>query len=257
MNYSKETFLNSFEKVPLNKDKIEPDAYDLKDLILNEDSQYPATTVEKQTLSKAYLRFKWESHRRFSENLEIFSYNNNNNINDNNNNEEEIKIKIDNIFLFNEKFNFPNVIDCFYIKHPKYNDVKGPFSSLSIEEMYRYKKISGFIYIRPIDIFKYKNEELFTFLPLKIINDDNWTDLIIESNILLENNIFYKNLIKEKENAINKQNEKLKLGAKYQKKMKKKKKNEDIGNDIVGISNNKNEVKINSANSLYKKQESK
>ena len=60
--------------------------------------------------------------------------------------------------------------------------------------MYKNKKFDSNNEFRTIDIFCFKNSEIFTFQSLKTINDEKWIDLVIDSPLLKYNELF-----KEKE----------------------------------------------------------
>ena len=103
-----------------------------------------------------------------------------------------IDIKIDNFQLIYDKFSIPVETNLIYIKNT-YGGVNGPYNLGQIKNLYKNKKIDSNNDFRIIDIFRFKDSELFSFQPLKIINDEKWIDLVIDNSL-----INYCDLFKQK-----------------------------------------------------------
>ncbi len=123
-------------------------------------------------------------------------------------------VTIENIYLFNKKFNIEYEQSTWYIFNPLNNSTSLPFSSKQIYDMYQMKIINGEIDIRPIDIFMFINKNNFSFNKLKIINDVNWVDNISDSELLKYTELYeisekVKSDFIEIENKINSQKDNL------------------------------------------------
>lgn len=97
---------------------------------------------------------------------------------------------IENIYLFNKKFNIAYDQNSWYIFNPLNTSMSLPLSSKQIFDMYNMKILHGEIDIRPIDIFQYLNKVAFSFMKLKTINDIDWVDQICDSQLLCYTELF-------------------------------------------------------------------
>jgi len=101
-------------------------------------------------------------------------------------------IKIENIFLFNKKFNFPQEQPSFYIFNPFLNMFTGPHSANTLYDMYSKKQLDSNFEIRLIDIFICKGNKVNEYSNIRIINNDDWTEDIIDSPLLQYTELFSK-----------------------------------------------------------------
>jgi len=99
-------------------------------------------------------------------------------------------LEIDNIFLFNKKFNIPNDKSIWYIYNQIHSMTSLPISSTQLFDLYNMKMINGEVDIRPIDIFQFAEQMPFSFVKFKVINDINWVDRIIDSQLLKFTELF-------------------------------------------------------------------
>ena len=178
MSISKEDILKLYKPSPIDEKLINKPALDIFDLLLVKESQ-PPNKEKKEITNLMYFNNVEENwHKSNSNNIE---FNRGGNFKPK---EENVDIKIENIYLFNKKLNIPEDIKSFYVKNSNYNNFMGPFSSKEIEEQYKNKKINSLFEFRPIDIFMFKDKQLFTFENLKILNDENWINNIGNNSLL-------------------------------------------------------------------------
>ena len=180
---TREEILSSFKKVDFPEKLIESNA-DVKNILFHSESKEPLSKKEKdtQTLNKSYV-LPWRLVQR------SFSEQNSMNFNRGSNfipKEEIIELKLENLKLLYEKYNIPETIGLFYFKN-NYGGMNGPFNLSQIQNSYKIKKLDSTFEFRPIDIFGFKESEIFSFKSIKIINENNWIDLIIDSPLLKYN----------------------------------------------------------------------
>ena len=180
---TREEILSSFKKVDFPEKLIESNA-DVKNILFHSESKEPLSKKEKdtQTLNKSYV-LPWRLVQR------SFSEQNSMNFNRGSNfipKEEIIELKLENLKLLYEKYNIPETIGLFYFKN-NYGGMNGPFNLSQIQNSYKIKKLDSTFEFRPIDIFGFKECEIFSFKSIKIINENNWIDLIIDSPLLKYN----------------------------------------------------------------------
>ena len=203
MSISKEDILKLYKPSPIDEKLINKPALDIFDLLLVKESQPPNKEKKEITNSMYFNNVEENWHKSNSNNIE---FNRGGNFKPK---EENVDIKIENIYLFNKKLNFPDDIKSFYVKNSNYNNFMGPFSSKEIEEQYKNKKINSLFEFRPIDIFMFKNKQLFTFENLKILNDENWINNIGNNSLLKYSIVLNPFQIENNQEKENKSNEKL------------------------------------------------
>lgn len=93
-------------------------------------------------------------------------------------------VEIENIFKLNKKFNIAYEQSLWYIFNPLNASVSLPLSSKQICDMYNMKLINGEVDIRPIDVFQFKSKSLFSFAKLKMLNDPEWVEDLVDSQVL-------------------------------------------------------------------------
>ena len=204
MSISKEDILKLYKPSPIDEKLINKPALDIFDLLLVKESQPPNKEKKEITNSMYFNNVEENWHKSNSNNIE---FNRGGNFKPK---EENVDIKIENIYLFNKKLNIPEDIKSFYVKNSNYNNFMGPFSSKEIEEQYKNKKINSLFEFRPIDIFMFKNKQLFTFENLKILNDENWINNIGNNSLLKYSIVLNPFQIENNQEKENKSNEKLK-----------------------------------------------
>ena len=116
-----------------------------------------------------------------------------------------IDIKIDNFKLIYDKYTVPTETNIIYLKNT-YGGVNGPYNLEQIKNLYKNKKIDSNTDFRTIDIFTFKNSDLFSFQSIKLINDEKWIDSVVD-NSLINFCDLYKN--KKEENLEKKEEEKI------------------------------------------------
>jgi hypothetical protein len=99
-------------------------------------------------------------------------------------------LEIKNIFLFNNKFDIPNDKSVWYIYNHIQSMTSLPISSIQLFDLYNMKIINGEVDVRPIDIFQFAEQMPFSFVKLKVINDINWIDRIIDNQLLKYTELF-------------------------------------------------------------------
>jgi hypothetical protein len=248
MSISKENILKFYKPEPIDEKLIDKSAIDIFDLLLVKESQPPNKEKKDIKPSNYYIITNEDNWHKINSNPNI-EFNRGGNFKPK---EEIIDIKIENIYLFNNKFNIPTDNKTFYTKNSNYNNFMGPFSSKEIEEQYKNKRININSEFRPIDIFMFNNIQPFSFQNFKILNDEKWID-DIEDNAMLKYSILFKTsqkLINNSEiNIENNQTDK-----KIENKIEEKK--EEINNQIKQEEINK-EIKEEKNNEKENKEEDK
>ena len=223
---TREEILSSFKKVDF-PGKIIESSEETNKIIFHQESTPPVSKKEKdeKTLNQSYV-LPWRLVK--------------NNFNEQNNKnntfsrggsftpkEEIIDIKIDNLKLLYDKYNIPLETGIIYFKN-NYGGIIGPFNFSQIQNMYKNKKIDSSFEFRPIDIFVFKDCDIFAFKTFKIINDNNWVDLIFDSplikHIKISDKKEEKKVDKEEEKV---SNENLNIKNDYKKEDKQKETKED------------------------------
>ena len=186
---TREEIISSFKKVDFPDKIIESNANDVKNIIFYTESTEPISKKEKDTkaLNQSYV-LPWRLlQKSYSEQI-------NKNFNRGSNfipKEELIDIKIDNLKFLYDKYKIPLEFGLFYFKN-NYGGMNGPFNLIQIQNLYKIKKLDSTFEFRPIDIFGFKESDIFTFKSIKIINENNWIDSIIDSPLLKYNQLIDK-----------------------------------------------------------------
>ena len=179
---TREEIISSFKKVDFPA-KILESTEEVKNIIFYSESTEPSSKKEKDTknLSQSYvLPWRLVQQKNFND------INKNNIFNRGSNfvpKEELIDIKIENFKLIYDKYSIPLTTGLIYIKN-NYGGNNGPFNLNQLQNMYKNKKIDSTFEFRPIDIFGFKDCEIFAFKSIKIINEINWIDSIVDSSLL-------------------------------------------------------------------------
>ena len=195
---TREEIIASFQKVDFPGKIIETE--EAKNIIFYSQSTEPNSKKEKdnQKLSQSYV-LPWKYIQK-----------NYNDINNKNNTfsrgsnfvpkEQLVDIKIANFKFIYNKYSIPHETGMIYFKN-SYGGMNGPFNLNQIQNMYKNKKIDSTFEFRTIDIFKFKDSEIFSFKSIKIINENNWSDLIEDTPLLKYNEL--SNGMKEKKEELN------------------------------------------------------
>ena len=72
------------------------------------------------------------------------------------------------------------------------NSILGPFNFEELQNMYKNKKFDSNYEFRTIDLFTFNDEDPFCFYSVKNINEDNWTDELVDSPNLEYTELFTK-----------------------------------------------------------------
>jgi hypothetical protein len=184
----REDIISSFKKVDFPDKIIESNA-EVKNIIFYSESTEPVSKKEKDTkaLNQSYV-LPWRLlQKSYSEQIGKNFSRGSNFIPK----EEIIDIKVENLKLLYDKYNIPLDLGLFYFKN-NYGGMNGPFNLSQIQNMYKIKKLDSTFEFRPIDIFGFKDSNMFSFKSIKIINENNWIDSIIDSPLLQYNKLTNK-----------------------------------------------------------------
>ena len=206
---TREEILSSYKKNQF-PDKLldEPFLTKNKNIIFYDKSSTPSSekTKNSKKLSESYVIPR---HLLIQKNLQT-NQGHKNEFNRSSNftpKEPLIEIQIDNFQLIYDKFSIPLETNLIYIKNT-YGGVNGPYNLEQIKNLYKNKKIDSNNDFRIIDIFRFKDSELHSFQPLKIINDEKWIDLVIDNSLINYCDLFKqkkeeeKKIIEEKKDTI-------------------------------------------------------
>ena len=189
---TREEILSGFKKIDFPDKLFDESVKSVKNLLFFQESIQPASQKEKDTkkLSQCYV-LPWRLVQK--NNPEIAS-NKNTFIRGGNFVPKEplINIKIENFKLLYDKYSLPPETGLIYFKN-NYGGINGPYNLEQIKNLQKNKKLDSTYEFRLIDIFCFKNSELFSFQSVKIINDDNWVDIVKDSPLLKYNQSFKNN----------------------------------------------------------------
>jgi hypothetical protein len=189
---TREEILSGFKKVDFPEKLFDESVKSVKNLIFFQESTQPASQKEKDTkkLSQCYV-LPW---RLVQKNNPEMVNNKNTFIRGGNFVPKEplINIKIENFKLIYDKYSLPPETGLIYFKN-NYGGTNGPYNLEQIKNLQKNKKLDSTYEFRLIDIFCFKDSELFSFQSVKIINDDNWVDIVIDSPLLKYNQSFKNN----------------------------------------------------------------
>ena len=203
---TREEILASYKKVDFPEKLFDKSIQDVKNIIFFEESTQPLSQKEKdiKKLSQSYV-LPW---RLVQKNYADLNTNKNNAFIRSGNfapKEPLIEIHIDNFKNIYNKYSIPTNIGLIYFKN-NYGGINGPYNCDQIKNLYKNKKLDSTYEFRPIDIFCFKDGDLFSFQSIKIINDDKWEDSIVDSSLLKYNDLFKnreeKNIHKEEKEEI-------------------------------------------------------
>ena len=189
---TREEILSGFKKVDFPEKLFDESAKSVKNLIFFQESTQPASQKEKDTkkLSQCYVlpwRLVQKNNPEIANNKNTFSRGGNFVPK-----EPLINIKIENFKLIYDKYSLPPETGLIYFKN-NYGGTNGPYNLEQIKNLQKNKKLDSTYEFRLIDIFCFKDSELFSFQTVKIINDDNWVDIVIDSPLLKYNQSFKNN----------------------------------------------------------------
>ena len=113
-------------------------------------------------------------------------------------------LKIQNIFNLNIKKKIPRELGLWYLINTNKN-MYGPLSSQQIYDLYNNRLLDGNWQARLIDIFKFKDSDIYEFKNLSFINNNNWADKVTDSSLIIYSDMgksYYSSEIKNN-NLIN------------------------------------------------------
>ena len=199
---TREEILSSFKQVDFPDKLIDKSISNkFKNIIFYKKSSNPSSEKDKNTqkLSESYVIPR---HLLIQKNNQA-NQTHKNEFNRSSNftpKEALIDIKIDNFKLIYDKYSVPTETNIIYFKNT-YGGVNGPYNLDQIQNLYKSKKIDSNTDFRTIDIFTFKNSDLFSFQSIKLINDEKWTDSVVD-NSLINYCDLYKNKKEEKKEEI-------------------------------------------------------
>ena len=195
---TREEIISSYKEAKFPTKLFDESISKIKNIIFYDKSTHPSSEKIKDTqkLSESYIL-----PRRilYQKNIQPTQNNKNEFIRGGNFTPKEpvVDIEIENFKLIYDKFSLPLETNIIYLKNT-YGGINGPYNFEHIKNVYKNKKIDSNNDFRLIDIFSFKDTELFSFQSLKIINDKKWIDLIID-NPLINYSELFKNQKKEEE----------------------------------------------------------
>ena len=254
--FSREEILENYKEAKFPTELFNENALKLKEFLFSSESQKTIAkpTKDIKTLSQCYV-IPWRILQKNNMNNPSNNYYNKQNEFSRGINftpkEPLIEININNIKKLYDRFLLPLDTCTIYLKN-NYGNVTGPFNLEQLQNMYKTKKIDSSSEFRPIDLYIFKNFDSFTFQSLKIINEDNWIDMIIDNPLLQYTELFKDtqeilDVAKKRKNEVNEMKEKMK-GIEAQEK--EKETPIEIKNEIKNETKNeiKNEIKNETKN---------
>ena len=187
---SREEILSAYKQSKFPDKLFDESIKNIKNYIFYKESTQPSSekTKDNQKLSQSYVL-----PRRIlmQKNIQVNPNNKNEFFRGGNFAPKEpvVDINIDNLKLIYDKFSIPVETNIIYIKNT-YGGINGPYNLEHIKNMYKNKKIDSNNEFRLIDIFSFKDSEIFSFQSLKIINDEKWIDLIIDNPLINYSDLF-------------------------------------------------------------------
>ena len=184
---TREEIISAYKKVNF-PEKIIKSEEEAKNILFYTESKEPFSKNEKEAkiLSQSFV-LPWRLVQKNSNEINI----KNNTFSRGSNfvpKEQLIDIKVENFKLIYDKYSIPKEIGLIYFKN-NYGGMNGPFNLNQIQNMYKSKKIDSTFEFRPVDIFKFKDCEIFSFKSIKIINENNWIEVVINSPLLKYNQL--------------------------------------------------------------------
>ena len=262
---SREEILSAYKQSKFPDKLFDESIKNIKNYIFYKESTQPSSekTKDNQKLSQSYVL-----PRRIlmQKNIQVNPNNKNEFFRGGNFAPKEpvVDININNLKLIYDKFSIPVETNIIYIKNT-YGGINGPYNLEHIKNMYKNKKIDSNNEFRLIDIFSFKDSEIFSFQSLKIINDEKWIDLIIDNPLINYSDLFkninnvdkIENIEKKesnetnenKENKENKENESKDQESEVKIEKPKKKKKKVKSKEIKGI---KEEEKVEKVEKVEK-----
>ena len=217
---TREEIISGFKKVNFPEKIFDSSISEVKNIIFYSESKEPNSKKEKdvQNLMQSYVLPRRLIQKNYNDNF----------IRGSNFIPKEpiVDIKIENLKLLYNKYEIPIETGIIYFKN-NYGGLNGPYNLSQVQNMYNNKKIDSNYEFRTIDIFAFKDCDVFTFKSIKTINEDNWTDLIIYSPLLKYDKFTIKDTQKEEEKSAKIEKEVLINGEKKENIIKEEKK-EDI-----------------------------
>ena len=248
---SREEILSAYKQSKFPDKLFDESIKNIKNYIFYKESTQPSSekTKDNQKLSQSYVL-----PRRIlmQKNIQVNPNNKNEFFRGGNFAPKEpvVDINIDNLKLIYDKFSIPVETNIIYIKNT-YGGINGPYNLEHIKNMYKNKKIDSNNDFRLIDIFSFKDSEIFSFQSLKIINDEKWIDLIIDNPLINYSDLF-KNInnvdkienIEKKESNETNENESKEQESEVKIEKPKKKKKKVKSKEIKGIKEEEKAEKV-------------
>ena len=193
--YTREEILKNYNKTDFPKSLFDDSVLNDKDTLFYKNSKPPTSSMTKDisALSQSYvLPWRILQQKNIHPNNKI-EFVRGGNFAQNIPKEPTIDIKTENFKFLYDKYSIPVDKKIIYLKSKYNNNILGPFDFEELQNMYKNKKYDSNYEFRIIDLFSYsEEEELFSFYPLKNINEDNWTEEVVDSPLLEYTNLFKK-----------------------------------------------------------------
>ena len=201
---TREEILSSYKKVNYPEKLFDKSVKEVKNIIFYGESIEPNSQKEKDTkkLSQSYV-LPWRLVQKNYPDASNNTFSRGGNFAKK---EPLIDIKFDNFKLIYDRYSLPIETGIIYLKN-NHGGANGPYNLEQIKNLSKNKKLDSTYEFRLIDIFSFKDSELFSFQSVKIINDEKWIDLIIDSPLLKYNEL-YKNVNEEKQIEVKKEEKK-------------------------------------------------
>ena len=233
---TREEILSSYKKVNYPEKLFDKSVKEVKNIIFYGESTEPNSQKEKDTkkLSQSYV-LPWRLVQKNYPDASNNTFSRGGNFAKK---EPLIDIKFDNFKLIYDRYSLPIETGIIYLKN-NHGGANGPYNLEQIKNLSKNKKLDSTYEFRLIDIFSFKDSELFSFQSVKIINDEKWIDLIIDSPLLKYNEL-YKNISQDKKEDKKITQAKRENEGKWEVVVKKKKSNkekeeEEENSEIIGL----------------------
>ncbi len=193
--YSREEILNNYKKADFPESFFDELVFKNKNALFYDESKQPSSSQTKEIskLSQSYVlpwRIVQQKNYHMNNNQNKLEFVRGANFTPSTPKEPSIEIKVDNFHKIYDKFSIPLDKKIIYLKSK--NNILGPFNFEELQNMYKNKKFDSNYDFRTIDLFTFNDEDPFSFYSVKNINEENWTDELIDSPNLEYTELFPK-----------------------------------------------------------------
>ena len=193
--YTREEILNNYKNVDFPESFFDELVLNNKRALFYDKSKQPSTSQTKDTskISQSYVlpwRIVQQKNYHMNNNQNKLEFVRGANFTPPTPKEPLIEIKVDNFQKIYDKYSIPLDKKIIYLKSK--NNILGPFNFEELQNMYKNKKFDSNYEFRTIDLFTFNDEDPFCFYSVKNINEDNWTDELVDSPNLEYTELFTK-----------------------------------------------------------------